>query len=169
MRERPAICRQAFTLIELIAVLVILGLLSIIASLSLGGVMDRYQLTRAAETLQSFDAKARREAARSRETLEGVISNGQHTLVIREAADQNSTQWIRYQLPRTVTITETRVSRKVISGRELTIPFRHGGCSPTYAVQLRRGRMSRWIVVLGISGQVIPVDGEEQVDALLSL
>lgn len=62
MRKANRIDRFAFTLIELVVVIAILAALTALASLSLGGVMDRYRLSRAAETIEAFDAGARRSA-----------------------------------------------------------------------------------------------------------
>ena len=44
--------RAAFTLIELVVVVVIVSLLATIAVISLGGTMDRYHLNRAAESIR---------------------------------------------------------------------------------------------------------------------
>jgi hypothetical protein len=68
-----------------------------------------------------------------------------------------------------VDIKEFRLRRRVATGRDLELQFNREGWSPTYAVQLQRGRMSRWLVVLGISGQVIALENEGEVDELLSL
>ena len=35
--------------------------------------------------------------------------------------------------------------------------------------QLTRGNLSRWLVVLGLSGQVLALDNEGEVDAILAL
>lgn len=161
--------RKAFTLIELMVVIAILGLLTAIASLSLGGVMDRYQLGRAAETIEACDGRARREARLSRETFDAVIRRSKQEMIVSGPQDRPGTPIATYRLPRTVEISEVRLRRKEVTGRDVTINFSDQGRSPTYAVQLRRGNASHWLVVLGISGQVIFLNSEEQVDALLSL
>ncbi len=160
--------RAGFTLIELIVVILILGMLTAMASLSLGGVMDRYQLGRAAETLEAFDAQARREAARSREGVSAILRRGTNELILRNAAERPLRARSQYRMPRKVEIGEIRMQRKALSARDVTIMVSDRGRSPTYAVELRRGAMSRWIVILGISGQVIPVQSEDEVDAILA-
>ena len=161
--------RAAFTLIELMVVVVILGLITALASLSLGGVMDRYQLGRAAETLEAFDSQGRRDASRSREAVLAIIRRGTNELVLRNAVERSSRARAQYRLPRNVEIGDIRMPRKSLTARDVTFTLSDRGRSPTYAVELRRGAMSRWIVILGISGQVIPMQSEDEVDAILSL
>jgi prepilin-type N-terminal cleavage/methylation domain-containing protein len=165
--QRPQ--RTAFTLIELMVVILILGMITAMASLSLGSAMDRYHLGRAAETLEAFDARARREASRSREGVLAIIRRGTNELILRNEAGPSSLAGSHYHLPRKVTIGEIRMQRKSLAAREVTITLSDRGRSPTYAVELKRGTMSRWIVILGISGQVIPVQSEDEVDAILSI
>ena len=170
MRKSRARCdRPAFTLIELIVVIAILGLLTAIASLSLGGVMDRYQLSRAAETIEAFDGRARRSARLSREALDAIIRRSNRELVVKLPSHSPGNPMASYRLPRSVEINDVKIGRQAITARDVTLNINDQGRSESYALQLRRGKMIRWLVVLGISGQVIPVDSEEEADALLSL
>ncbi len=168
-RGRGLSYRQAFTLIELMVVIVILGLLTSLASLSLGGVMDRYQLSRAAETIEACDTRARRSARLSREAFDAVIRRSKRDLIVKAPLASPSQALANYRLPRNVEIDEVKLRRKAVTGRDVTINFSDQGRSESYAVELRRGKMTRWLVVLGISGQVVPVNSEEEADALLSL
>jgi prepilin-type N-terminal cleavage/methylation domain-containing protein len=161
--------RAAFTLIEMMVVILILAIVTSMASLSLGGVMDRYQLGRAAETLEAFDSQARREASRSREGVLAIIRRGTNELILRNAAGQSMRARSHYRMPRKVEIGVVRMQRKALAARDVTITLSDRGRSPTYAVELKLGAMSRWIIILGISGQVIPAQSEDQVDAILSL
>ena len=43
------------------------------------------------------------------------------------------------------------------------------GRTPTYAMHLQRGKLSQWLVVLGFSGQVVSLENEGEVDALLAM
>ena len=129
--------------------------------------MDRYQLSCAAETVEACDARVRRSARLSREAFDAVI--GKQELIIRAPAERSRGALANYRLPRRVTIEDVKVRRMPITDRDVTINFSDQGRSDCYAVQLRRGTMTRWLVILGISGQVIAVNSEEEADALLSL
>ena len=151
--------RSAFTLIELLFVLVIMAVLASIAVLSLGGFISRYQLAQATESIERFDARARRDARRYRKPVDTTIKLNRRRLV-------NESSELEYSLPRSVTIEEVRVGRQATVGSQVKIDFDREGASPTYAVQLQRGKQSRWLIVLGTSGQVIPLASEGEVDAL---
>jgi prepilin-type N-terminal cleavage/methylation domain-containing protein len=166
---RASFDRPAFTLIELMVVIVILGLLTAIASLSLGGVMDRYQLSRAAETIEAFDGRVRRSARLSREALDAVIRRGNRDLIVKIPSQRTGNAEANYRLPRSVEINDVKLRDQAVTARDVTLHFNDQGRSASYAIQLRRGNSIRWLVVLGISGQVIPVASEEEADALLSL
>lgn len=161
--------RRAFTLIEMTVVIAILALLTTMATLSLGGVMDRYRLSRAAEAIEAFDARARRSARLSREGFEAIIDRRDRELTIPAADRGRRIETAQYRLPRNVEISDIRMRRKVALGQKVAIRFSDQGASPTYAVELRRGKRTRWLVVLGISGQVVAVANEGEADALLSI
>jgi prepilin-type N-terminal cleavage/methylation domain-containing protein len=50
--------RNGFTLVELVIVIVIMAILASIAAVSLGGTIDRYRMSQAAEVIERFDARA---------------------------------------------------------------------------------------------------------------
>ena len=162
--------RLAFTLIELVFVIVIMGVLATLAVLSTAGMMDRYKLSRAAETIEMFDARARRDARASHQPILAIIQRNQQRLVIGNPGDAASRPTAaQYRLPRSVEITEIRMRRRVTAGGNFEIRFNREGSSPTYAVRLERGNMSRWLVVLGVSGQVVVLENEGEVDEIMSL
>lgn len=165
MRKTRFHGRSAFTLIELVVVIVIMAVLSTLAVLSLGGTMDRYQLSRASEAIEMFDARARRDARRTRQPIQVTIDRNRQRLVIDTPGPGNT----QYRLPRSVVINKIRLRRSVAVAQDFELEINREGGSPTYAVQLQRGKMSRWLVVLGTSGQVVPLINEGEVDAILSL
>jgi len=163
-----SIHRRAFTLIELVVVLAILGMLTALASLSLSGVMDRYQLGCAAEAIESWDGRNRRDARRSRETIEAMIRPEKNEFQILEAPLASNSGRTMTSMPGKVEIVGVKMKRGGVSGRDTPIRFNKQGRSPNYAIELKRGNMRRWLIILGFSGQVITVDRGEDVDALLS-
>ena len=158
---RSTSVRSGFTLIELIAVIVVLAIITSLAVMSFGGTIDRYKMVQAIETLEMFDAAARREARRAEQPLTATInaSRGELTIGITDRT---------FRLPSRVEITDFRTSRSGSRGL-VRLPIASDGSSPTYAVQLTRGKIKRWFMVLGVSGQVVPIENEGDVNALLSV
>ncbi|MEM1068736.1 MAG: prepilin-type N-terminal cleavage/methylation domain-containing protein [Planctomycetota bacterium] len=152
--------RTGFTLIELVVVLVIMALLVSIAAVSLRGTMDRYHLNQAKQVIISSDAKARRQARSIERPLVMTIDRRKRQIRIGESI---------FRIPAAVEVASVDTGRRVTVGTEVEIDFGRSGWSPSYAVELKRGSASRWIVVLGGSGQVLTVEDREAADELLSL
>ena len=158
--------RAAFTLLEVVIVLVILAILSTLAVMSLSGTMNRYRISRAVETVERFDAIARRQASHQRVSLNATIDLSRHRLKIESPLASRDRV---FPLPGGVKINRVRFPRQAAVGRELDIPFTDDGISPTYALELSRGDLSHWMIILGASGQVVHFDREEEIDEILSL
>ncbi|MGI9470654.1 MAG: pilus assembly FimT family protein [Rubripirellula sp.] len=157
--------RTAFTLLEVVVVMVIIGILSTLAVMSLSGTMDRYRLDRAIETVELFDARARRQASNRRAPVDATIHLQRNRLQIESS---NGPAARVFSLPGGVEIASVRLSRKSVVGSELDLRYNQDGISPSYAVELKRGKHSRWLVVLGVSGQIVQLDGEREIDDILS-
>jgi prepilin-type N-terminal cleavage/methylation domain-containing protein len=155
----------AFTLIELMVVIALASILASLAAVSLGGTMDRYRLSQAEQMIEAFDAAARRDARRRREPVSAIIQRSRQRLIL-PARTTNDKQ---YRLPRHVEIKQIRLRRRLTAGRDLELLFNREGTGPTYAVELVCGKSSRWLVVLGISGQIIALQDRGEVDEILAL
>ena len=57
----------------------------------------------------------------------------------------------------------------MIPTTDFDIRYTPYGSSPTYAMELTLGAQSRWIIVLGSSGQIIQTNEVGEVDEILSL
>lgn len=162
--------RNAFTLIELVVVIAIIALLTTLAVMSSSSMMDRYQLSRAVEAVEMFDARARREASSLSQPVDATIQPARRRLLVASPTRTSQRRPLaQFNLPRSVEIAELRLRRRVAARGDLELQFNRAGVSPTYALQLKRGEMSRWLVVLGFSGQIVALEDEREVDELLSL
>ena len=159
--------RRAFTLIELVVVMVLLALLASLTVYSLGGTMDGYRISRAVETIESLDARARRTARTTRRPVTVTLDRKHRELVINPIDPREDT--VSFRLPGRVVVEKIQLARKSSSRKDSKIAINGQGRSPPYAIQLRRGELTKWLVVLGFSGQVVPVDNEGEVNAILSI
>lgn len=152
--------RKGFTLIELVVVIAIIALLSTLAVMSLRGTIDRYHLSQAVQTVELSDASARRLARATDQMVVATIDRHHNRWRIGDRS---------FQIPTAVEIESIALGRRAIAGSEVDIDYSRDGWSPTYALQLKRGEIEQWIVVLGASGQVVSVRDRGEADALLRL
>ena len=165
-KMRQGKLRQAFTLLELIIVFVIIGVLSTIAFTSLAGRVGDYQLTQATEIIGRADALARRQASHQRQPVSTSVARLANLLRV----DLSPKSSIRsFKLPKGVSIGETRFRQQTVATTDFDITYNHYGISPSYAIKLTRGAQSRWIIVLGASGQIIQTNESAEVHELLAL
>ena len=159
-RPNNKVCR-AFTLLELFAVLIVLGLISTIAVISVLGHLDQSELMRMSHLLASADRKER-EATRLSPIAGGLSID-------------RSKQRLQYSCSaRTVDFSRNVRLAEVIVGSPTFgndgILFSQSGQSPTYAFRLesRRGA-SNWILIVGLTGQVLVSDNSDEVRSLLAM
>ena len=157
--------RQAFTMIELIVVLVILGLLSSLAALTVRSSFDRHALASAFETIELFDQRLRRDARVARQPITATVDGFRGEMRLPEANGQSKI----FRLPRRVVI-KSVLSATVRSATQ-SFPLTVGidGRTSSYAIELEAGGASSWLVVLGGSGQASRVKERRTAEDLLKL
>ncbi|MCC6680517.1 MAG: prepilin-type N-terminal cleavage/methylation domain-containing protein [Phycisphaeraceae bacterium] len=163
-----------FTLVEVAACLVIVGLLVSMVTVSLSGVRQIHELNDVVNRLQTLDKQARVHARRfDRETRlvfdmdnQGVESRlGQESY----ATIQETTRW---DVPAGFELTGVRIkgSQQGWADHEVEVPFTTGGYSPTYSLHLSgQNGEERFLIFAGLSGHMWSSDSKEQVDAVFSL
>ena len=159
-------CRIGFTLLELVIVMIIVSVLSTIAVTSLSGTIDHYKLTQAAEVIQRFDAHARQQAVNHRQAVKATVEPLRNQLQVETSTDQAIRH---FRLPSGVGIGEILLRRKTVASGNFEIRFNQDGGSRSYALELKRGKRSQWIVVLGGSGQIMEMNQRGEVSEFLSL
>lgn len=161
MRKPSSLQSRAFTMLELIAVFVVLGLISAIAMISVLGHLDQSELIRISQLVANADRKEREATRRS------PVPGG---LTV-----ERSMQRLRYMssartidLGRNVKIAEVIVSSP--KSRDNTILFSQSGQSATYAFRLesKRGALN-WVLIVGLTGQVLFSDSSDEVRSLLAM
>ncbi|MCH1439062.1 MAG: type II secretion system GspH family protein [Rubripirellula sp.] len=158
--------RQGFTLLELMIVFVILSLLATIAMTSLASRVGDYRFTQAVEIIGRVDAHARRQASTQRRTVCTSVATMASTLRVSTAQDPNIRS---FKLPSGIHIGETKFRQQTSPTTDFDIRYNQYGASPTYAFKLTQGSQSKWIIVLGASGQIIQTSEVGEVNDILSL
>ncbi len=158
--DRPA--RSGFSLVELLAVLILCALLAGMAGLSVRSHLQRIQLVTAIEQLSRTDQLVRR---RARQTGRVVFLKIQ-TEPPRFSIDDGRSQ----SFPHGIVVQRVRTARQSSARGSLRLRVSSTGQSDDYAVQLAgRDGGRRWLVVLGRSGQQLVLDSEPDVASLFPI
>ena len=158
--------RRAFTLIEIMAVMLILALLSAAAAWSFSRPLARARTFEAIELVASFDASSRLAARRFGRSVEMRFDLTGGMLERLEGGDVA----YRGTLPQGFSIEQLRTAERVHDVGDVTIACSRLSLSPSYAVKLvGPAGVQRWLVVAGLSGRVTAARDEADVDAILNL
>jgi prepilin-type N-terminal cleavage/methylation domain-containing protein len=172
--RRPLRLVSSFTLIEMMAVILIMAILSTVAALSLGSFLDRAAAQDVRGRIAFADQMLRQACAQSGRKGMLLLSSEaplQWTVRDEDGSDQaasddaeNSSQRHAIALPRGCTIERIRVGAEVDTDESAQVVC-HDGVTPTYAVQVAQAAQPpRWFIVTSI-GQVQERD-EKQVQAI---
>lgn len=160
---------RGFTLIELTACLIIVGLLATAAAVSLGGVRQLHEMEDVVDQLALIDRLTREHAERfdEAETLLFDLEAGQVQRLDGEGR-VDADRAAAWPLPAGFVFRGVRVQSEDWSTRQVSVAFSAMGTSPTYAIHLVRPSTSTetWLIFTGASGQVERVESQEVVDAI---
>lgn len=152
----------AFTLIEIMVVLLIAALLATAVMASLFGVRQRIQAQNAIEEVELFDRLTRLETQKLGQSEQIVIDLGRNEL----SRVDRATQQVRgtpYTLPASVKIDRALVGNQRADFGQITLICNEHGLTPSYALHLLGPKNeSRWLVFAGLSGQGVVVANDDQ-------
>lgn len=164
--------RKAFTLIELVAVLAIVALLTAGVSLSLKGALRDAEAEDAAGRLAAFDALARQEARRFNRPSELHVDPRAGSVWRRDVLPSGGDGVPRatLRLPPGVAIEEVFTARgRSRAGDGVTIACSARGQTASYAVLFSGpGGRRRWILFAGITGQPQVIDHDQDVQDIFA-
>lgn len=159
--------QPGFTLIEIMVVLLILSLIAGAVVLRVQTPLKHAQTQDVTDALAAFD-HASRDAAREQDR--------QFRLVITPATGRLSLADDRGQpvpsvaltLPDSFRLERLWVRNQDIGRREVALSISRNGSSPSYAMELSGGAGRRWLIVAGLTGQVIQVEHEDEAQYILA-
>ena len=160
---------RAFTLVELLVVMIIVAMLSGLVVYSVKGHVDAAAVMRFADRLDTLDRRLRVEARRCEHPISIEFDRARNTISVESVTDLQSTGIrSRIKLPKHVQIDSVRSGQSVGSNRSASLKINQRGQSPNYAIGLVTSAGSRvWLVTLGMSGQHLRCKTEGEVNALL--
>lgn len=159
-RER----RRGFTLLELIAVMVVMALLAAATVYSLSGHVGRARVATALEMLSACDRLARQDAVRFQRYVLLEVDTDSGTVTWHAAQGDRAARPRR--LPGSVAIEQVRTEQGRSSGGvRLEVLIHPRGTSDTYALKLSGpDEAGPWLLLAGITGQATRLANDDDVE-----
>ena len=156
---------NAFTLIELAAVLLVMALLAGAAVLALAHTINPRTLEDIYDQVARSDALVR-SAARQAGSKQWIIYDlDDHTMQWQTATDQKPMMLMHCG---TDSEMEVQTSTQNFFSGQVTIEYSARGYTPSYAVGIQRPNESkRWMIFAGITGGLLRTGDEKRVEAVM--
>ena len=154
--------RRAFSLIELIVVLVIISFVAAMVTVRWSGLFRKPMMTNAVERLEFIDSHMRMYALRHRRPCGLAIDLRNNRIQKRyHSRDSQNPRW--ESLGRKIAIDEL-TGTAIASGNVALVTYRSDGSSASYGVRLSGGGQDVFLMVAGLSGQVTQYDRKADFD-----
>lgn len=158
--------REAFSLIELMAVLLITALVAAAVTLRVQGPMRQSQLSDVIGQISAFDDLTRAYARQHDQSLLIVMELASGRLT-RTDGPGGKTIGTELVLPAGYDLAGISVAKDRALGGAASIPCSRSGFTPTYAVELQDPYHKRhWLLFAGLSGQMVQIEDESQVQEI---
>jgi prepilin-type N-terminal cleavage/methylation domain-containing protein len=159
---------RAFTLIEIMVVVILIGLLSGAAMLSFAGPLRARRAHQAVEELAAFDAAARQAARNFGRDVEIVFElSARRSELVRRELTPEPRETFRVSLPADVHVEQVRAAQETSSSGDVAIRCPPRGLSRSYAVRVIGPQFDQWLLFAGLSGQVSLVTDESRIESIL--
>jgi prepilin-type N-terminal cleavage/methylation domain-containing protein len=158
---------SAFTLIESLIAIVLLGIISTAAALTFRSSLQSATTTDALGQIKYLDSSARQRAGRFNQPVELIFDLTNATLSRREGGKRNDESFTA-SLPRGFSIDQINIAGQSTFDGEATLTCSPIGLTPSYAIHLIGPNFDQWLLFAGLSGQMTLIKDEETVQDILA-
>ena len=158
---------SAFTLIESLIAVVLLGIISTAAALTFRSSLQSASTTDAIEQIKYLDSSARQRAKRFNQPVELIFDVTNSSLSRREGSKRNDESF-HASLPRGFSIDQINIAGQSTFNGEISLTCSPTGLTPSYALHLIGPNFDQWLLFAGLSGQMTVIKNEETVQDILA-
>jgi len=158
---------SAFTLIESLIAVVLLGIISTAAALTFRSSLQSATTTDAIEQIKYLDSSARQRAGRFNQPVELIFDLATSTFSRREGSKRNDESF-HASLPRGFSIDQINIAGQSTFNGEISLTCSPACLTPSYAIHLIGPNFDQWLLFAGLSGQMTLIKDEESVQDILS-
>jgi prepilin-type N-terminal cleavage/methylation domain-containing protein len=156
-----------FTLLEISLVLVIAGLLATTVVVFAANRHRRIDQEAWLSQFKHWEDQTRARARRSHRACQLVVQTETGSCRFVDEKTQEPVDG-GLELPATLALHAIRLQGQTEKKGQIAIPYSSSGYSPTYALQLIDQKATTWLIVAGLTGQVIQTDSPGAVDAIMA-
>ncbi len=155
------VLRRAFTMIELIVVVILIGFIAGVAMVSVAGPLAKLKLDGCVQKFVQLETQQRRAA--QDQSIQGRVLLKSSTELRFECCGRSFALTDGVQIGRMIGFVPGRGWRDCS-----TVNYIPSGRSPSFAVRFEtESGQGRWMLVLGMTGHVIAVQDEQQLSRLM--
>jgi prepilin-type N-terminal cleavage/methylation domain-containing protein len=162
-----ALSTPAFTLIELLAAIVLMGIISTAAALTFRSSLQSAATTNAIDQIKYLDSTSRQRAIRFNQPVALIFDLANSTLSRREGSKRNDESFTA-ALPREFSIDQVNIAGNSTFNGAASINCSPTGLTPSYAIHLIGPNFDQWLLFAGLSGQMTVINNEETVLDILA-
>lgn len=160
---------QAYTLIELLAVVVLLSLMVGLVGVRLVGPYRHARLVNVLARAAQFDEQVRHMCQQHDIATEIVIDLTRQRVYVSKSALENRVVWPALST-RGIRVEQVITADKRKTGGKVTVPVSPSGHTPSYAVRFDSGDgTEKWLFFAGITGQAIQLERSRDVQSIFTL
>lgn len=160
-------CSSAFTLIETLVVVVLLGIISTAAALTFRSSLQSAASTDAIEQIKYLDSTSRQRARHFNQPVQIIFDLANSTLSRREGGKRNQDSFTA-SLPRGFSIDQINIAGQSTFNGEISLTSSPAGFTPSYAAHLIGPNFDQWLLFAGLSGQLTLINDEQTVQDILA-
>ena len=162
---RSSAQRRAFSLVEVTVVILIMAIVAAAVTIRIQTPMRHARIEDAAGTIGQFDRMTRLAAREQDRPLRMVL--GLPARELKRTDEHGGPAGMPIALPTGVTVEQLLVRGQAASGTQVAISCSSRGLTPTYAMLVSSGGQRRWIVVAGLTGEVVEVESDQEVRRII--